>query len=221
MRVRFAQSVRCVNFLVSATNPKEAELVLYVSFFFLFLLFFFYSFLQLLRLRLSQHFTSKLSIPLDVRAGRRASLSVAETLPLMTQRTSWVRKQAYWNAMRCIDVWHHYTAGTTMYLYFVVSSIDVGQCIHLKVRWENQAKSNLWKIWICLALRRAALRQPSLVAKVADFPQPGEARDPTSHVFANLAAQCLTAQYTNVTKAGCSSWSGQFINLILSHKKGR
>ena len=43
MRVRFAQSVRCVNFLVSATNPKEAELVLYVSFFFLFLLFFFLS----------------------------------------------------------------------------------------------------------------------------------------------------------------------------------
>ena len=30
-------------FLVSATNPKEAELVLYVSFFFLFLLFFFLS----------------------------------------------------------------------------------------------------------------------------------------------------------------------------------
>lgn len=134
----------------------------------------FFSFLHLLRL--SQHFTSKFSIPLDVRAGRRASLSVAETLPLMTQRTSWVRKQAYWNAMRCIDVWHHCTTGTTMYLYFVVSSIDVGQCVHLKVRWE-WAKS-IWKIWICfLALRRAALRQPSLVAKVADFPQPGEARD--------------------------------------------
>ena len=147
---------------------------------------------------------SKFSIPLDLRAGRRASLSVAETLPLMTQRTSWVRKQAYWNAMRCIDVWHHYlTTRTIVYLYFVVSSIDVRQCIHLKVRWEWASESAFWlqgelhfgslhwlrKLRIFHSLERRGIQNPTFLQ------------------ILQLNAWQWALQYTNVTKAGCPSWS--------------